>query len=80
MDTRASKSAKKAVNLSIDADLLERARGLGLNLSQEFETRLSEVVRAAEQTRWLAENQDAIEDYNRHVAKHGLFSDGKRLF
>ena len=39
-------------------------------------------VRAAaeRQRRWLEENRGAIEDANRFLAKHGLWSDGKRLF
>lgn len=28
----------------------------------------------------LAENKDAIEAYNEHVEKHGVFSDGLRSF
>lgn len=29
---------------------------------------------------WLAENQGAIQAYNEHVAKHGVFSAGLRGF
>lgn len=71
---------KKAVNLSINSDLLSRARKLGLNLSSELEGRLDEAVRRAEREAWLAENDDALEDHNRRIAKNGLFSDGKRQF
>lgn len=71
---------KKAVNLSINSDLLSRARKLGLNLSSELEGRLDEAVRRAEREAWLAENEDALNDHNRRVAEHGLFSDGKRRF
>lgn len=35
---------------------------------------------AERQQRWLEENRGAIEDANRFLAKHGLWSDGKRLF
>ena len=74
------KAPKKAVNLSINADLLARARRLGLNLSAEMEARLEETVRDAERDLWLEENRDALEDHNRRIAKHGLWSDGKRQF
>jgi antitoxin CcdA len=29
---------------------------------------------------WLAENREAIEAYNEHVSRHGVFSDGLRGF
>ena len=74
------KAPKKAVNLSINADLLARARSLGLNLSAEMEARLEETVREAERARWLEENREAMEDHNRRIARHGLWSDGKRRF
>ena len=50
-----SKAPKKAVNLSINADMLGKARGLGVNLSAEMEARLTEIVRTAERERWVAE-------------------------
>lgn len=74
------KAPKKAVNLSINADLLARARGIGLNLSAEMEARLEDVVRQAERARWLEENREAMEDHNRRIAERGLWSDGKRRF
>ena len=75
-----SKAPKKAVNLSINADLLGKARGLGVNLSAEMEARLTEIVRTAERERWVAENREAIEDHNSRVEQHGLWSDGLRRF
>lgn len=74
------KAPKKAVNLSINSDLLARARGMGLNLSAEMEARLEETVRKAERERWLEENREAIEDYNRRIAERGPFSKGRRRF
>ena len=29
---------------------------------------------------WLKKNRAALEAYNEHVEKHGVFSDGLRLF
>lgn len=71
---------KKAVNISINADLLAKARKLGLNLSGELEHRLADAVRLAEQAAWLAQNESALDDHNRRIAERGLFSDGKRQF
>lgn len=71
---------RKAVNLSVNADLLARARALDLNLSAEMETHLIEVVHAAERARWIEQNQEAIEDYNRRIEARGPFSKGRRRF
>ena len=78
--TRALRSRKKAANLSVDTDLLERAKHLKLNLSQVFETGLSEAIRQRQREEWLKKNRAAIEAYNDYVDKHGVFSDGLRSF
>jgi antitoxin CcdA len=75
-----NKAPKKAANLSINADLLNRARELDINLSATLEQALVEIVKQRQRERWLAENRDAIAAYNDHVEKHGAFSDGMRTF
>jgi antitoxin CcdA len=74
------KAPKKAVNLSINSDLLEKARALGVNLSGEMETRLAEVVRKAAWDRWREENRAGIEANNKRIEEEGLWSDGLRQF
>lgn len=71
---------KTPTNLSVRADLLARARKLGLNLSGLLETALVQAIRDAERAMWLAENADAFESNNADMAKHGLFSDDWRTF
>jgi antitoxin CcdA len=71
---------KKAVNLSVNGDLLAKARALGLNLSGELEQRLADAVRRAEREAWMSDNRTALDDHNRRVEERGLFSDGKRQF
>ncbi len=71
---------KKAANLSIDTDLLDAARRLKLNLSQILEAGLADTIRRHEREQWLATNRAALEAYNAHVEKHGVFSDGLRSF
>ena len=71
---------KKPTNLTINADLLREAKALDINLSQTFETHLAELVKAKKREKWLAENRDAIDAYNRFVDEHGVFSDGWRSF
>ncbi len=71
---------KKPANLSIDSDLLDQARRLKLNLSKVLEAGLSESIRRHEREQWLERNRAALEAYNEHVEKHGVFSDGLRSF
>jgi antitoxin CcdA len=75
-----ARKRKKATNLSIDHDLLERARRLKLNLSQAVEAGLAEAIRRHERAQWLEKNRAALDAYNEHVEKHGVFSDGLRSF
>ena len=71
---------KKSANLSINADLLQQAKQLNINLSQTLEHRLAEIIRQAQNKQWLEENQRALEEYNRRIEARGTFSDGLRRF
>jgi antitoxin CcdA len=71
---------KKSANLSINADLLQQAKQLNINLSQTLEQRLTEIVRQARNEQWLNENKGALEEYNRRIETRGTFSDGLRRF
>lgn len=77
---RVSHTSKRSVNLSIDAKMLAEARGFGLNLSRLLEERLSEALREARRTAWLAENAEAIEDYNSRIDTRGSYADSVRRF
>ena len=71
---------KKPTNLSLQADLLAEAKALDLNLSAELNKALAEIVRRKRAEQWLAENREAIDAYNRHIERDGLWSDGLRMF
>jgi antitoxin CcdA len=75
-----TQAPKRATNLSINADLLGKARELGINLSATLEQALAEAIRQRARDQWVAENQAAIEAYNEHVDMQGLFSDRLRSF
>jgi antitoxin CcdA len=66
---------KRAVNLFVDAQLLDEARRLRINVSETLERRLRRIVRAEQEKQWLAENRAALDAYNQRVAQHGLLSD-----
>jgi antitoxin CcdA len=71
---------KRAVNVSVNADLAAKAKALGVNLSEALEVRLAELVAAAERQQWLAENAAAINIYNERVEEGTILSDFERLF
>lgn len=71
---------KKAANLSINSELLQQAKELGINLSQSLEETLADKVARLKEELWLEENRDAIEDYNRTIERRGVFSNGLRRF
>ena len=71
---------KRPTNVSVNEDLLAKARDLGVNLSQTLEEGLK--VRLAEERRrrWLEDNKAAFAACNDHFEKYGLWSDGFRMF
>lgn len=71
---------KRAVNVSISAELVEQARTLGLNLSATLEAAIARELLERRRATWLAENSAAIQHYNEDVEQHGAFSDGVRTF
>ncbi len=73
-------STRKAVNLTMDATLLARARAEGLNLSAELEKTVKAKISHLEAERWRRENAEAIRHNNEELEKNGLWSDGLRLF
>lgn len=71
---------KKAANLSINSDLLNKARALDINLSATLEHALAQELRLKQREAWLAENRAAIAAYNQYVEDEGVFSDDLRGF
>jgi antitoxin CcdA len=71
---------KKATNLSLNSDLLAKARGLQLNLSATLEQALSEKLKTIESEKWKKENQAAVSAYNEFVVENGCLGDEYREF
>ena len=69
---------RKSTSLSLDAELIARAKDAGVNLSRAAEAGIEEHVRRAEAERWADENKTAIEAYNRRVEQDGLPLDAYR--
>ncbi len=71
---------KKATNLSINSDLLKKAKELGINISSSLEKRLIELIKEQEIKNWETKNKNSINSYNERVTKSGTFSDEIRSF
>lgn len=72
--------SKRAVNLTLNSALIQEAKALEINLSREFEAHLADVVKRVKREKWLLENREAIDAYNAHIERDGVFSDGLREF
>jgi antitoxin CcdA len=72
------KAPKKPTNLSINSDLLLKARDLKINLSAALESALEAQVRLSTRDKWLKENKKAIASLNDLAENNGLFSDSYR--
>ena len=73
-------SRRKAVNLSIDQDVLLAAREHKLNLSRLLEETLRAELHALTQNEWRRRNKEAIDEYNTRIERRGVFSDRTRRF
>jgi antitoxin CcdA len=71
---------KVRTNVSVDAELLNQARELRINVSAALDRSLRQEVTALRHRRWLEENRGALADANAFLTSHGLWSDGKRQF
>ena len=71
---------KRATNVSLNTDLLAKARDLGINISQACEAGLARQISDIEGKKWLAENANALRSSNEYAEKHGLPLDRFRKF
>ena len=75
-----TQAPKKPTNVSINSDLLQKAKDLKINLSATLELALAEQLRHEQRNEWLRENADAIQAYNQFVETNGTFGDSVRKF
>lgn len=60
------------VNLTLDAEVAEAARTLGLNMSRLAEAAIADAAKAERNRIWREENRAAINAYADEVAREGL--------
>jgi antitoxin CcdA len=75
------------VTVELDAEMLAAAREAGIDLSELLNQALRRRMpqqNSAERERaarlWYEQNKEAVDAYNEMIEKHGLFSDGVRMF
>ena len=66
---------KRAVNLSVDAEILKIAKEMKINLSRALEDALRKATEAERIRRFQEQFRPAIEAHNRYVEKHGTMSE-----
>jgi antitoxin CcdA len=67
------RTRKRAVNLSVDAELLDAAKAAGTNLSGLLERALRDELRAARRQSWLDANRAAIDASNAELERNGAW-------
>ncbi|AEG31597.1 type II toxin-antitoxin system CcdA family antitoxin [Thiomicrospira cyclica] len=72
-------AVKKPTNVSLNADLLAKARAENINISATLEQALLEKLKQKARDNWLNQNRSAINAMNDFTDKHGLFSDEHRV-
>lgn len=80
MLSHARPPAKRAINLSLSADVLDAAKSLQINVSQICDSYLRDVVRREQERRWREEHADFIVAYNGTIETEGLPLDEWRTF
>jgi antitoxin CcdA len=65
---------KRAINLSLNAQVLTNAKDLGMNISQTVDELLTQEVQRRRLALWNEENRDAIAQYNARIEREGTFT------
>ncbi len=63
---------KRAVNLSLDSDLLDEAKSYGMNLSKTVETVLRSALEEERARAWQSKNAKAVTAWNEWVEENGV--------
>jgi antitoxin CcdA len=71
---------KTRTTVRISADLLQFAKFADINLSKTLEGALSALQVEEAKRLWLAENTEALEDYNDRIDRDGVFGEDFRRF
>jgi antitoxin CcdA len=73
-------ASKKPTSLTINSDLLVKAKELEINISAVLESALEEAVKQKKRSDWVAESSESISAYNKAIDDFSVFSDDLRAF
>ena len=73
-------SSRKSANLTIDAQLVDEAKALKVNLSRAAQDGIARAIAKEKAKQWQEENAEAIRSSNEYVEKYGLPLEKYRLF
>ncbi len=65
-------SAKRPINLSLNAEVLDTAKSMGMNVSATVDALLTAEVTRLYWERWNDDNKEAIAHYNARIEREGL--------
>jgi len=65
-------ATRRATSMTLDAQLLDEARALGVNVSRAAEEGVLSAVKAERARRWKEQNAEAIADYNKWIEENGV--------
>jgi len=71
---------KKPTNLTVNSDLLSKAKDLKINISAVLENALAETLIDQKRKQWAKDNAQSIDNYNEAIQSFGVFSDSLRSF
>ena len=73
--SRRNPGPKKAVNVSVDAELLKVAKEIGVNISKVAEDALRTATEPERIRRYQEENKSFFESYNADIERNGIFGE-----
>ena len=80
MDEIFETSRKARVNISVDGEIVARAKALELNMSEVAEAALRRAVKEAELKAWLDTHRRALEQKGRDLDRKPLWADSQLVF
>jgi len=71
---------RKATNISLDPNLLNEAKSLGINISKASEDGVQRAISKLKAAQWKEENAAALQSSNEWVERNGLPLENFRKF
>lgn len=72
LSTEPNKNKRRAINLTINEEIVREAKALKLNTSKAAEAGIISDIKQARAEEWLRENKTAIQAYNEEIKERGL--------